>query len=72
MYQGRLIYEWDQTLDEVNVYIKTPECLLEKNLNEIKKSLQPGQKPPKLQVVFKADHLSIGLEGIKPYIDVTI
>jgi hypothetical protein len=69
-YEGRVIYEWEQSLDEVFVYIKTPECLLEKNLNEIKKNLQPGQKAPKLSVVFKTDHLSVGLEGTNPYINV--
>jgi hypothetical protein len=72
VFGGRLIYEWDQSLEEVFIYIKTPDCLLEKNLKEIKKNLQPGQEAPKLEVKFQPQHLSIGLKGIKPYIDVKL
>ena len=27
----RVIYEWDQTLDEVNIYIQPPDFMLKKN-----------------------------------------
>lgn len=70
MHEGRLIYEWDQSLEEVFIYIKAPDCLLEKNMKEIKKNLKPGEQPPKLEVNFKANEVSIGLKGLPPYINV--
>ena len=27
----QLVYEWEQNLEEVLIYIKAPDCLLEKN-----------------------------------------
>ncbi len=65
-----MIYEWDQSLEEVFIYIKAPECLLEKNLRELKKNLKPGEQLPKLDVIFKSDRVTIGLKGLPPYIDV--
>lgn len=71
-YEGKLIYEWDQSLEEVFIYIKAPDCLLEKNLKEIKKNLKPGEQPPKLEVFFKPDQLSVGLKCLPPYLNVCI
>lgn len=72
MHEGRTIYEWDQSLEEVFIYIKAPDCLLENNLKEIKKNLKPGEQPPKLEVIFKPNEVSIGLKGLPPYLNVIV
>lgn len=53
-HNGRLIYEWDQTLTEVNLYIQVPE----------------GVRAKHLAVNITAQHLSVGIKGNPPYIDV--
>jgi CS domain len=52
-HEGREIYSWDQTLDDVNVYIKPP----------------PGVKASHLDITIGATHLKIGLKGNPPFID---
>lgn len=64
----QLVYEWEQTLEEVFVYIKAPECCLEKNKEIIKKNLKPGEQIPKLEVKFTTTHLTVGLVGLPPYL----
>ena len=49
-YKDQLVYEWEQNLEEIIIYIKAPECILEKNREIIKKNLKPGQKMPKLDI----------------------
>lgn len=53
-HNGRVIYEWDQTLTEVNLYIQVPEGVRAKNL----------------AIDIKAGHLTVGIKGNPPYIDV--
>lgn len=67
-YNKQLVYEWEQNLEEVLVYIKAPECLLEKNKEIIRKNLQPGQQMPKLSIVITPTHLTVGLVGLPPYL----
>jgi len=52
-YEGRLIYEWDQSLDECNIYIKPPEGVT-KNV---------------LDISITHNHLRVGLKGSPPFID---
>jgi len=52
-HQGRTIYEWDQTLDEINIYIKPPEGVTAKLIN----------------CVIESKHISIGIKGNPPYIN---
>jgi len=52
-HQGNKIYEWDQTLDEVNIYIQPPK----------------GVTAKMLQVLILPNKLSVGLKGNPPYID---
>ena len=49
-YKEQLVYEWEQNLEEILLYIKAPECVLEKNREIVKKNLKPGQKFPKLDI----------------------
>ena len=65
-----MIYEWDQTIEDVNIYIQPPKYVLEKYQAEIKKQLQPGQQLPKLEIIIQAQHIKMGVKGNPPYIDV--
>ncbi|CAK69721.1 unnamed protein product (macronuclear) [Paramecium tetraurelia] len=56
-YQGRTICEWDQTLDDINIYIEPPKAVLKKGADA------------KLDVQIKADHLRIGIKGNPPFIN---
>ena len=40
MYGDQLIYEWEQDLNEVNIYITPPEYMLKKNVEIIKQNLK--------------------------------
>jgi HSP20 family molecular chaperone IbpA len=53
-YQGRKIYEWEQSLEEIQVYIDVP----------------PGVKAKMLDIKISATRLAIGLRGNPPFIDV--
>ena len=53
-YDGRTVYEWEQNLDEVLIYIRPP----------------PGVTASQLQCKITATHLTLGLRGVpKPFID---
>ena len=43
-YKEQLVYEWEQNLEEILLYIKAPECVLEKNREIVKKNLKPWPK----------------------------
>eukprot|EP00884_Botryococcus_braunii_P023417 jgi/Botrbrau1/975/Bobra.114_1s0016.1 len=51
--QGRSIYEWDQTLGDVNIYIELP----------------PGLRAKDLTVKISSKHLTVGIKGNDPYLD---
>jgi hypothetical protein len=69
VYNGNTVYEWEQSLEEIFIYVKAPDCILEKNREEVKKNLQPGQQAPKIEVKFTPTHLSFGLKGLPCYLD---
>mmetsp|Transcript_54857 Transcript_54857/g.128243 ORF Transcript_54857/g.128243 Transcript_54857/m.128243 type:complete len:246 (-) Transcript_54857:184-921(-) len=48
-HQGQLVYEWEQGLDEVNIYITPP----------------PGIKANMFDIQITSDHLTVGLKGNK-------
>lgn len=52
-HQGRKIYEWDQTLQDINMYIDVPD----------------GVRAKHLAVKIGAARLTIGLKGNPPFID---
>eukprot|EP00602_Paraphysomonas_sp_CaronLab_P007915 CAMPEP_0185035672 /NCGR_PEP_ID=MMETSP1103-20130426/27475_1 /TAXON_ID=36769 /ORGANISM="Paraphysomonas bandaiensis, Strain Caron Lab Isolate" /LENGTH=159 /DNA_ID=CAMNT_0027572867 /DNA_START=188 /DNA_END=667 /DNA_ORIENTATION=+ len=52
-HEGRLIYEWEQSLDEVNIYIVPPE--------HVKKS--------DFDIVITPHRVKVGLKGLPPFID---
>ncbi|XP_024398923.1 uncharacterized protein [Physcomitrium patens] len=55
-HDGDLIYEWDQQLEEVNIYIPLPERLPTKLL----------------YCTIKPKHLELGVKGNPPYLNVRV
>jgi len=51
-HQDRTIYEWDQSLDEVNIWIAPP----------------PGVTASMLDIAIAHDRLSVGLKGNPPFL----
>jgi hypothetical protein len=52
---GRTIYEWDQTLAEVNMYVEVP----------------PGVHARDMFCDIEARHVRFGLKGNPPFLDVS-
>jgi hypothetical protein len=52
-YEGRTVYEWDQSLSECNIYIQPPA----------------GVTKHMLDVQLTYTHLRVGLKGAPPFID---
>lgn len=52
---GQTIYEWDQTVDEVNIYIPLP----------------PGVPSKAIQCTLSAQRIVVGIKGNPPYMDVS-
>lgn len=52
---GRTIYEWEQSLDEVNLYIQPP----------------PGLQASQVECTITPKHLRLGVKGNPPFIDVS-
>eukprot|EP00897_Mesotaenium_endlicherianum_P004286 jgi/Mesen1/3886/ME000208S02900 len=50
---GQEIYEWDQTIEEVNIYINMPK----------------GVPARSMQCTIKPRHVTIGIKGNPPYMD---
>ena len=65
----RVVYEWDQNIEEVNIYIDPPKFLLAKHKAEFQKQLQPGEKLPELEIKITSTHIKIGLKGTPPFLD---
>ena len=54
-HDGRVIYEWNQTLHELNIYVQAP----------------PGVRAKQLAVTITSSHLSISVAGNPPYLNVS-
>ena len=55
-HQDQLVYEWDQTLADISLYVQVP----------------PGVKAKDLQVDIKADSLVFGIRGTPPFLSVSL
>lgn len=53
MQKDQLIYEWDQTIEEINIFIPLPPKLPSKSVT----------------VTMKRKHITLGLKGNPPYLD---
>lgn len=67
---GQKVYEWDQALEEVNVYLAPPRYALPKYLAQNKAQFGESFVTAKFDIVIRPDRLTIGLKGQKPFIDV--
>ena len=56
IFQNRTIYEWDQTLTDVNVYVELP----------------PGVSGKQLFVDIEPTYLRFGIKPNPPYLDVSL
>ncbi|CAI0385016.1 unnamed protein product [Linum tenue] len=54
VHNGNTVFEWDQTLDEVNMYIKRPMEV----------------RPQQFHCVIRSNHLTFGIKGSPPFLDV--
>lgn len=52
-YEGRTIYEWEQSLTEVNIFIELPPQVTKKMLD----------------ITITPNHLRVGIKGQSPYLD---
>lgn len=52
-HNGVLIYEWEQSLEEVLVYVRPP----------------PGVKAAQISCTIKPRHLTLGIKGLPPFLD---
>mmetsp|Transcript_27196 Transcript_27196/g.48845 ORF Transcript_27196/g.48845 Transcript_27196/m.48845 type:complete len:172 (+) Transcript_27196:1735-2250(+) len=58
----QVIYEWEQSLDDVIMYFKPPHWVLPKYQ-------PPGQKAPKMFVDIQPNRLRLGVVGNDPFLD---
>ena len=56
MILGQKVFEWDQTLDEVNIYIALP----------------PNVHSKQFYCKIQSKHLELGIKGNPPYLNVTL
>jgi hypothetical protein len=71
VHQGQLVYEWDQGLEDVNVYIKPPPFLIPKLRPQYEQGLKPGQKLPKIEIEIGKKGLKVGMTGSPPFLHVS-
>lgn len=54
----------------MHLYFVPPKWAIPKYQAELKKNLGPGEKLPQLEVIIKSDHLSVGVKGNPPFLNV--
>mmetsp|Transcript_23402 Transcript_23402/g.51383 ORF Transcript_23402/g.51383 Transcript_23402/m.51383 type:complete len:166 (+) Transcript_23402:170-667(+) len=52
-YEGQVVYEWEQNLDETHIYIKPP----------------PGVTKQHLDIKLEARHVRVGIKGNPPFLN---
>ena len=63
----RVVYEWEQNLEDVNMYIELPPVFRPKIREQMKKQLEPGQTLPELEVKIEITHVTVGIKGNPPF-----
>ena len=64
----QVVYEWEQTLEEVILYFKPPQWALPKYQKELKKQLRPGQQLPQLYVNIGSNSIEVGVKPNPPFL----
>ena len=67
-YKDRVIYEWQQDLEDVHIYIELPPVFHKSVRAKMKKELQPGQKLPELDIKIECTKLTVGIKGNPPFL----
>eukprot|EP00828_Plagiopyla_frontata_P044083 TRINITY_DN7084_c0_g1_i1.p1 TRINITY_DN7084_c0_g1~~TRINITY_DN7084_c0_g1_i1.p1 ORF type:complete len:183 (+),score=44.25 TRINITY_DN7084_c0_g1_i1:156-704(+) len=62
-FNGETIYQWEQDLDDIHIYITPPKFILPKYRDEIRKQLQPGEQLPLLEVKIDSQHVMVKIKG---------
>lgn len=62
-----MVYEWDQNLEEVNIYIQPPPIFVPKFREQLKATLKPGEVLPELDIKITVTELSVGIRGNPPF-----
>lgn len=69
IFKGKVVYEWQESIDTVTIYIKPPPILTDKKLRAEFASKNPGVPLPTLEVKINNQRVSVGMKGNPPYID---
>lgn len=64
----QVIYEWEQNLTEVILYLQPPQWAIPRHQVQLKKTLQPGQQLPSLFVKVERDSIEIGITPNPPFL----
>ena len=64
-----MVYEWEQSLDDVILYFQPPPPCLPRNQKALRAQLQPGQTLPTLEVTIDTTLLQVGLKGNPPFLN---
>ena len=67
-YQDRVVYEWQQDLEDVHIYIELPPVFHKSVRAQMKKQLQPGEKLPELDIKIEVSKLTVGIKGNPPFL----
>ena len=65
----RVVYEWDQNLDDVNIYIDPPPIFKPAQRRQIQAQLKPGKKLPELEIKIETSKLQVGIKGNPPFLN---
>lgn len=67
-HNDQVVYEWEQSLEDVIMYFQPPPPCLPKNQKALRAQLQPGQTLPTLDVQITRDTVAVGLKGNPPFL----
>lgn len=67
--KDQLIYEWEQNLNEIDIYIKPPDFVLSWYHDKLKEQYGPNVECAKLEVIIANNKVSVGVKGNPPYIN---
>lgn len=62
-----MVYEWEQDLNEVDIFITPPDFVLSWYHDKVRKQHGPSAPLAKIRVTIKSDHVEVGVIGNPPY-----
>lgn len=63
-----MVYEWDQNIDDVNIFIDPPPVFKPDVRRQMKAQLPPGQTLPELDIKIEPNKLTVGIKGNPPFL----